>query len=75
MANLNVYAGSTEEKQEINENLSNVAKSLGLDTYKGASASALIRWLGQQDRAELAEALRPLRQREFQAKAEAMGKQ
>jgi hypothetical protein len=74
MARLNVYAGDDEEKKQIDTNLSEVTKLLGLETYKGASSSAFVRWLGKQIPHDVANALRVLREKEMQDKLDAMRK-
>lgn len=65
MASWNIYAGSEEEKQQANSNLSQVSALLDLDTYKGASSSAFIRWLGKQDPQDVARVLFSLRKGEL----------
>ena len=75
MSNLNIYVGSSDERNTVDSTLSAVTALLELETYKGATSASLVRWLGKQDRYALAKALRPLRQAELQAKAASMGKE
>lgn len=72
MSNLNIYVGSSDERNTVDDTLSAVTALLELETYKGATSASLVRWLGKQDPGALAKALRPLRQAELQAKAESM---
>jgi hypothetical protein len=75
MSNLNIYVGSSDERDTVDSTLSAVTALLELETYKGATSASLVRWLGKQDPGALAEALRPLRRAELQAKVASMSKQ
>lgn len=75
MASWNIYAGNKEEKQQMDNNLSTVSELLDLDTYKGASSSALIRWLGKQNPAAVAKALQSLREIELKNKIDMIRKE
>ena len=72
MSNLNIYVGSKEERDTVDSALSAVTALLELETYKGPTSASLVRWLGRQEPDALAEALRPLRRKELQAKVESM---
>lgn len=59
MARISIYV-SDEDQQQTSDTLNSVAQLLGVSSYKGATASALVQWLGKQDPQALADALRPL---------------
>lgn len=73
MARVGIYFPDGKDKESL-KTFEEVAKRLDTTSYKGATASAFLQWLGEQSVDELVEALKPLRAKSLRDEADRLEK-